>query len=147
MRTIILATLIALASIAPASAVTANAQTRQRLAITISDYIADHDYGKSNPFKTNAVEIGAAAKEGNYALADWRSPDGKLQGQVSFFYACDGWNVGVVTADRPLEVKDLTGNSFGQMPDDVASKLVTDVAQFASLRVAYLKPAPAGPRC
>lgn len=87
-------------SVAPTYAAQAALQERTQMSISIADYI--RDVGKPNPFKTHLVELGAATVEGHWALADWRSPDGKVHGRISFFYLCDHWNVGKV----------ITGQAF-----------------------------------
>jgi hypothetical protein len=132
----------------PASAEQASPKDRARMAVSIADYIHDGDYGKSNPFKTGAVEVGAVVIESHWALADWRSADGSTHGQVSFFYECDHWNVGAVSIGGALSVQNLIARKgLGQMPAPAATKLAAELTQLESQEIAYLKPAKATGDC
>jgi hypothetical protein len=138
----------------PANAEQASLQDRLGMSASVADYIHDHDYGKSNPFQTDAVEIGAAAIEAHhsaeeytrYALADWRSADGKGHGQVLFSYLCDHWNIEAVSIGRPFSAQRLVEEAK-RLPAATASKLVAQVVQLEKLNIAYLKPAHPGISC
>jgi len=139
MKAFVVGAMIVLLSASPISAAQASIQDRTRMSVSIADYI--HDYGKSNSFKTNAVELGPAGVEGHSALADWRSADGKHRGQISFFYLCDHWNVGKISTGQPLRAKDLVGQALSSMSTRTAAKLIADLKQLESQHVAYLRPA------
>jgi hypothetical protein len=133
-------------SIAPAFAQQASLQDRTRMAVSIADYIHDGDYdrsqGRPNPFKSDAVELGAVAIQGHWALGNWRLADESIHGQVFFFYECDHWNVGNVATGSSLKVQDLVARQgVGRIPSPSAARLVADLVQLESQHVAYLKPA------
>jgi hypothetical protein len=140
--------------ISPANASQASIQDRMGMSQSVADYIHNRDYGKSNPFNTNTVEIGAAAIEAHhsaeeytrYALADWRSADGKVHGQVLFYYLCDHWNIEAVSSGRPFSAQGLIEQAK-RLPAATASKLVDQVVQLEKLSIAYLKPAHPGFSC
>ena len=145
MRSTVVSFLLVLLTISPTNAAQASVQDRERFSIVIASYI--RDLGKSNEFETKFVELGATVVEGNSALADWKSEDGKLYGQVSFFYLCDGWNVGKVVLARHLRAQDLKGHSLGNVPETVALKLVEELKELEKQNVAYLKPGRAELGC
>jgi hypothetical protein len=91
MRSILLCVLLGAVTISPVIAAQATVEQRLRMSVEIASYI--RDFGKRNEFHTERVDLGPTAIEGNWALADWRSDDGKLHGQVSFAYICDHWNL------------------------------------------------------
>ncbi|HME81814.1 MAG TPA: hypothetical protein VKF82_07030 [Candidatus Eremiobacteraceae bacterium] len=128
----------------------ASVQERLAMSVSIADYIHYHNYyGKTNPFKTEAVELGAAATEGRFALADWRSADDREHGQASFYTVCDTRFVGTVSTGRPLTTQNLVGQPKleSSVPAPIAAKLVAEVAQLEDLHIAYLKPAQWGTTC
>ncbi len=129
----------------PAYAAQASLRERTEMSISIADYIVDA--GKSNPFKAHSVELGTATIEGHWALADWRSADGKVQGRVSFFFLCDHWNVGKVITRRDLRAHDFVGGGMSGIPAEASGKLVAELSRLESQHVAFLKPARAGPSC
>jgi len=145
MNVVILNVILVFAGSASVIAGQASVETRVRLSETVASYI--HDYPKSNGFQTNLVEIGAAATDGQFALADWRSVDGKPHGQVAFYYLCDHWNLGKISMGSPLSVQDLVGVGFSAVPRAVASKLVSDLRALEVEHIAYLKPAKATGSC
>jgi hypothetical protein len=118
------------------------------MAASVADYISEGDYSKSNPFKTRSVEIGAAAIQSRWALAEWQSADGSIRGQVFFFYECDHWNVGLVSAGSALRVQDIVARQgLGAIPAPAAAKLVAGLTEVNAQHVAYLEPAKAGTSC
>lgn len=131
--------MIVFVSASPISAAQASIGDRIRMSEEIANYI--HGSGRSNAFKAGAVELGPATVEGNFALADWRSADRKRHGQVSFFYACDHWNVGKISVGRPFQAKDLVSKDLSNVSLKTAAKLLADLKQLENQHVAYLKPA------
>jgi hypothetical protein len=150
MRAIVVLVMLVVVSISPANAARASVKDRMRMSVSISDYIHYHDRGKSNAFKTDAVEVGAAAIEGQFALADWRSADGRARGQVLFFYVCDDWNVGAISTGRPLSIAMVRMQSpflAAHLTEKIASKLAAEVTRLEVQHVAYLKPTHPRPTC
>ena len=139
MKSILVCVLIAIVGVSPANTARATLLDRTRMSVEIAGYI--RDVGKSNEFKTKFVELGAAAIEGNWALADWRSEDGKQRGQASFAYLCDHWNLEKVKIGHPLHAQDLVGHRLGGAPVAFAEKLVADLKLLETQHIAYLKPA------
>ena len=122
----------------PPFAYTASVADRTRMSVEVASYI--HDPGVPNAFKSTSVEIGATAIDWPFALADWRSADGKRHGQVSFFHMCDSWNVGAVSVNRPLTVTELT-HSYGRMSEDKAAQLISKLDRLEVQQLTFLKPA------
>jgi hypothetical protein len=116
---------------------------RQELAQAVADEI------HSNPatfHHLKAVEVGAAVVDGYNALADWRSPDRAHKGQVSFYLACDHWNVGHASFDRGLTAAQIESGDhpFGKPQ---GSKQLAELAGLDTQDIAYLKPATGKKRC
>lgn len=145
MRAIIASVMLIAVFIAPAYATQASLQDRTRMSISIADYIVD--VGKPNPFKTDLVELGAATIEEHWALADWKSSDGKVHGRVLFYHLCDHWNVGKVVTAQGLRARDFVGQGIPGLPSETAAKLVAELSQLENQYLVYLKPAHAGPTC
>jgi hypothetical protein len=121
----------------------ATSSQRHELAQAVADEI------HSNPgafHRLKAVEVGAAVVDGYNALADWRSPDQAQKGQVSFYLACDHWNVGHVSFDRTLTPAEIESGDhpFGKPQ---GSKLLAELAGLETQHIAYLKPASGTKRC
>jgi len=144
--------LIILTSVSQAVARQASAADRTEMAVEIAtDIRYDQKVGLLNPFRTKAVELGPTAVEdssstGTLALADWRSVDGKLHGQVLFYGMC-GWHVGSVSVGRPLAAKDAKVMSTYPVPAKVFFKLSADLDALEALHVAYLSPAQPSNDC
>ncbi|MGB6986148.1 MAG: hypothetical protein WBD74_09280 [Candidatus Aquilonibacter sp.] len=116
---------------------------RQELAQAVADAI------HTNPatfHRIKAVEVGAAVVDGYNALANWRSQDQTQHGQVSFYLACDHWNVGNVSFGRALTPAQIESGDhpFGK-PD--GSKQLAELAGLETRNIAYLKPATGKGRC
>lgn len=119
---------------------------RTGMSVEIADYIKDA--GRANEFKTGAVEVGAAAIEGQTALADWRSADGKERGQVTFFHSCDHWNLGRVSIGHAITANGLHASHLPGSPSvDDAIRLVDELRRLEVRHVAFLAPARAGISC
>jgi hypothetical protein len=124
-------------------AAAATASQRQELAQAVADAI------HTNPatfHDVKAVEVGAAVVDGYNALADWRSQDRSQHGQVSFYLACDHWNVGNVSFGRALTAAQIESGDhpFGK-PN--GNKQLAELAGLQTNTVAYLKPATGTKRC
>ena len=117
---------------------TATVADRRHMSVEVASYI--HDPSESNRFGTLSVEIGAAAIDWPFALADWRSADGKRRGQVSFVYICDHWNVSAVSVTKPMTVSEII-HGFGKTPRDKAMQLISKLNRLEGLQIAFLEPA------
>jgi hypothetical protein len=130
----------------PVSAKQASLQDRLLLSQTVANYINDPDYKGYKYFNgAHAVEIGAAVIEGNGALADWRSVDGKNYGQVAFFHLCDAWNVLSVSNKVPLRAEQI--RSHWGITKNIASVLIAQLRALEPKHVVYLKPPQAQQSC
>jgi hypothetical protein len=132
------------------SAEQASIVERSWMAASIAGYIKDGDYGRTrgraNPFQSNVVQIGAAVIEWPFAVADWRTLGGSVHGQVSFFYLCDHWNVGVVKT-RSIRSTELISSTAPQtLTASTATALTAELAVAEASPVAYLR-ATANARC
>ena len=117
----------------------ASLEDRLRLSQTVANYVNDPEVKGYKHFKgARAVEIGAAVIEGNSALADWRSVDGKDHGQVAFFYLCDGSNVRSVSRKVPLRPEQI--RTHWGITKNTARTLIAQLRALESKHVAYLKP-------
>jgi hypothetical protein len=146
MKAILIGAIIFIISAWPTGARLATVRERVGLSVTIASYLHNRDYGKSNPFETGAVAVGAAVVESHFALADWKSADGKEKGQVDFFYACDSWNVGKVTKAQ-FRVQDLTGRRLGEVTREDAAKMIAELKWAERQGVGYLRPAKPTTTC
>jgi hypothetical protein len=129
------ALLFLLLTTAVAFAAQATAAQRQELAQAVADAI----HANATTFhQLKAVEVGAAVVDGYNALADWRSTDRTQHGQVSFYLACDHWNVGNVSFGRPLTAAQVESGDhpFGK-PD--GNKQLAELAALDTQNIAYLK--------
>jgi len=98
-----------------------------------------------------SVKTGPAVIEGMWALAQWSSTDSKKRGQAGFYFACDHWNVGPVTAGT-MPVKTLAAMwSFEQLSSAQkharAAKMISELAALNGKTIAYLPPSPSKPGC
>jgi hypothetical protein len=116
---------------------------RKGMSVEIATYIYNpyHDERHPNAFGgSTRIEIGAADIEesphGRYALADWRSADGKRWGQVGFLYACDHWSIGPITVDRHMTQRELA--AWGQ--EKTATKLIAGLDQLEQQHIAFVPP-------
>jgi hypothetical protein len=116
---------------------------RSQLAASIAAYIKDGDYrqsrGQANPFQSSVVEIGAAVIVWPFALANWRTPGGSVHGQVSFFYFCDHWNVGVVERRRIRSTELISSMAPKPLTASAATALTAELAAAEASPSAYLK--------
>jgi hypothetical protein len=101
----------------------------------------------ANDSKLGSVEIGGGYVEGSWAVASWRSVDGKRRGQAVFFHLCDHWNLaetraGVFTKSglsRLHRVQPLTPK--------IAAQLEADSIKLQRTHTAYLPPSRRTPTC
>ena len=142
-RTAIVLILLVASTTLSALAAQATAAQRQELAQAVADAIHSN---AATFHHLKAVEVGAAVVDGYNALADWRSHDQAQRGQVSFYLACDHWNVGNVSFGRALTPQEIASGDhpFGK-PN--GSKQLAELAALETQNVAYLKPAIGTKRC
>jgi hypothetical protein len=142
-RTAIVLLLFVASATLSALAAQATSTQRQELAQAVADEIHT---SPATFHQLKAVEVGAAVVDGYNALANWRSHDQAQHGQVSFYLACDHWNVGNVSFGRALTPAQIESGDhpFGK-PD--GSKQLAELAGLATKNIAYLKPATGKGRC
>lgn len=121
---------------------------RKLMAVEVANYIQQHGTFKG----AKQVMIGRAIVEGMWALADWKAAKGSQSGQVGFYFACDHWNVGVVSVGTNLTARTLAGMwSFEPLTAAAktarAQKLIAQMQQARRANVAYLPPAKATGGC
>lgn len=129
----------------PTSAISKEASDSERKAMSVqlANYVHDPYGYDSHPHAfggSGKAEIGTAAVEGHYALADWRSLDGKHWGQIAFFYMCDHWNVAEVTNDRRIRAKELAAIRSVAPGESATPNLVAEVRELEGRHVAFLRP-------
>jgi hypothetical protein len=101
----------------------------------------------ANDSRLVSVEIGGGYVEESWAVASWRSVDGKRRGQAVFFHLCDHWNLaetkaGVFTRSdlsRLHRVQPLTPK--------IAALLEADSIKLQRAHTAYLPPSHRTPTC
>lgn len=134
--------MLAMFSFGHANAAQASAEDRMQMAVAIATDI--HDSGNTNAFRTKVVELGVAAIERPWAIAEWRSVDQTVHGQVLFKYFCDHWNVNDVSTGSLAQMRLLTAQGVSTA---TAAKLVADLTKLRGQPVAYLKANRAGTNC
>lgn len=144
MRALIAGAVVAVAC-TPAYGATASIEERKEISRSISADLHYIDTGKSNPFGTEAVEIGATVRVGDYyALADWQSADKKRHGQLYVTTkGCEVWSIQKVSVGHPLTAQDLIASNA---PPRIATELVAELSKLEAQQIAYLKPVT-GPTC
>ena len=156
MRGPIIAAGLILVLISPATAKLATVEERQSISHSVSDCIRDH-WERCADFKTTSVEIGATveAPEADWlALADWKSSDGKKQGQVFLStIGCGIWDVDLVSSGRSLTSKEIEAFLTRwpvvgppQRAKRAVLELTSELARIDARSVAYLR-VPSGPSC
>jgi hypothetical protein len=127
----------------PVAAKQAADRDRIAMSVEVANYIHD-PYGVGshpNAFGgSSKIEIGSAAIEWPYALADWRSTDGKYRGQIAFWYMCDHWNVGPITIGRRMSPKELVAMRPGDK-EPVPAALIAELQKLEARHVAFIQPA------
>lgn len=126
-------------SVAQAYAATASTAEHARLATAVANAIRDNGPGI---FRTRDVDLGPAAIELPWAIADWRSVEGNSKGQVIFRYFCDSWNVAGI-APGTFNAQELAARG---VPPDKATRLLADLSRSAH-DVAYTKIGQPGLGC
>lgn len=132
--------MIAVTAFGEVYAATASARDVGRLGVAIATGIRDN--GPAT-FGTRFVELGAAAIERPWALADWRSIDRTTHGQVLFVYRCDQWNVRVATT-KPLSRDQLAAQG---VPSTTTAQLIADLSALEHRGVSYVKVGQASVGC
>jgi hypothetical protein len=127
---------------------------RRQMSVDVATYLhdpyhVDNDHPRAFGGSTK-IEIGAVDVEeqtfhvqglehyDRYALADWRSRDGKHWGQVSFYYTCDHWGLSAITIGHRMTLAQLLG-----MPEErttTAAKLIAELPNLEQQRFAFIPP-------
>ena len=123
----------------PVYSATASIADRARIATAIATEIRDNGPGI---FRTKGVELGPAAIERPWAIADWRSVDGNVKGQVILVYRCDQWNVRGIIAGA-FNSQELAARS---VPPVKVTQLLADLSELKR-EVAYTKIGRPGLSC
>lgn len=101
----------------------------------------------ANDSRLGSVDIGSGFVESDsawsWAIATWRSGDGRRHGQALFFYMCDHWNLtevttGVFTKSQLLRVSYEMASMT--VSPKLAPKLAADSIELQHTRTAYLPP-------
>jgi hypothetical protein len=127
----------------PSMAKEASDRDREQMSIEIANYIHDPYGVESHPNAFGGghrIAVGAAIVQGTYALADWRSADGKHWGQVAFFYMCDNWNIGPITNTRRMSVRELSAMTRSAHDKAVPAKLIAELTVLENRRIALMPP-------
>ena len=101
----------------------------------------------ANDSRLGRVEIGGGYVEGGWAVASWRSADGKRRGQAVFFHLCDHWNLAETKAGA------FTRSDLSRLPrlqpltPTIAAWLEADSINLQRIHTAYLPPAQRTPTC
>lgn len=101
----------------------------------------------ANDSRLGSVEIGGGYVEGGWAVASWRSVDGKRRGQAVFFYICDHWNLAETRAGA------FTRSDLSRLPrlqpltPTIAARLEADSINLQRTHTAYLPPSHRTPTC
>ena len=139
----------------------ASTKDRSEMSVEVATYLHDpyHD-GSDHPNAfggSTKIEIGAVdVEEGHfklsgydvgyrYALADWRSADGKRWGQVAFRYECDHWNIGPIAVGRRMTVADLI--AMTRENKNEATKLIADLQPLEERHIAFMPPSQPANGC
>ena len=94
----------------------------------------------ANDSRLGSVEIGGGYVEESWAVASWRSVDGKRRGQALFFHICDHWNLAETKAGA-FTKSDLSRLHRAQpLTPKIAAQLEADSIKLQRTRTAYLPP-------
>ena len=101
----------------------------------------------ANDSQLGSVEIGGGYVEGSWAVASWRSVDGKRRGQAVFFHLCDHWNLAETRAGV-FTKSDLSRLHRAQpLTPRIAAQLEADSIKLQRTHSAYLPPSHRTPTC
>jgi hypothetical protein len=101
----------------------------------------------ANDSQLGSVEIGGGYVEGSWAVASWRSVDGKRRGQALFFHICDHWNL-AETREGAFTKSGLSRlHRVQPLPPQIAAQLEADSIELQRIHTAYLPPSHRTPTC
>lgn|SRR5271165_1715514 len=91
-----------------------------------------------------AVRVAAVAVQGPWALADWKSADGRTRGRALLRYSCFQWNVEHEGFGNVMNTSYLISQG---VPSGRAKQLIADIAYEEASRPPYVVFQPVGPAC
>jgi hypothetical protein len=101
----------------------------------------------ANEAQLGSVEIGGGYVEGSWAIASWRSVDGKRRGQAVFYHMCDHWNL-AQTKEGTFTKSALSRLHRAQpLTARIAAQLAADSTELQRTHTAYLPPSHRTPTC
>ena len=101
----------------------------------------------ANDSQLGSVEIGGGYVEGYWAIASWRSVDGKRRGQAVFFHVCDHWNL-AETREGVFTKSDLSRlHRVQPLTPQIAAQLEVDSIKLQRVHTAYLPLSHRTPTC
>lgn len=101
----------------------------------------------ANDSRLGRVGIGGGYVEESWAIASWRSVDGKRRGQAVFFHMCDHWNL-AETREGVFTRSDLSRLHRAQpLTPQIAAQLEADSIKLQRIHTAYLRPSHRSPTC
>ncbi len=101
----------------------------------------------ANDSRVGSVGIGGGYVEGAWAIASWRSVDGKRRGQALFFHICDHWNL-AETREGVFTRSHLSRLDRAQpLTPQIAARLEADSIELQRIHTAYLRPSHRTPTC
>ena len=101
----------------------------------------------ANDSQLGSVGIGSGYVEGSWAIASWRSADGKRRGQALFFHICDHWNL-AETREGVFTRSDLSRlHRVQPLTPQIAAQLEADSIKLQRIHTAYLRPSHRTPTC
>jgi len=101
----------------------------------------------ANDPRLGSVEIGGGHVEGSWAVASWRSVDGKRRGQAVFFHMCDHWNLAEARAGVFMKSDLLRLHRAEPLTPQIAARLEADSLKLQRIHTAYLPPSHRTPTC
>lgn len=101
----------------------------------------------ANDSRLGSVEIGGGYVEGSWAVASWRSADGKRRGQAAFFHRCDHWNLAETRVGAFTKADLLRLDRVQPLNPKIAAQLEADSIELQRAHTAYLPPSRRTPTC
>jgi len=122
-------------SVAPEDSFTWPPHTKAKVAREVSAYF--HDKGIK-------VNVGAVAVQWPDAIANWQTPDKRVDGQALLRYLCDHWNFWNPGTGKVWTTADLIDKG---LPRAKATQLIADLHYLTGLAPKYEAYEPAPPGC
>jgi hypothetical protein len=101
----------------------------------------------ANDSQLGSVEIGGGYVEGSWAVAAWRSADGKRHGQAVFYHLCDHWNLAETRAGVFTKSHLSHLHRVQPLTPQIAAMLEADSIKLQRTHTSYLPPSHRTPTC